>query len=67
MLGVQPSFLQAALDQVVASYGSMNAYLTQGLGLSQADIYVLRAKMVDYLTLPGQSGLSATPPPGPRC
>ena len=55
-LGVQPSFLQAALDQVTASYGSMNAYLTQGLGLSQADIYVLRAKMVDYLTLPGQSG-----------
>lgn len=54
-LGVQPSFLQAALDQVTASYGSMNAYLIQGLGLSQADIYVLRAKMVDYLTLPGQS------------
>ncbi len=56
-LGVQPTFLQAALDQVVASYGSINAYLIQGLGLSQADIYVLRAKMVDYLTLPGQSGL----------
>jgi protein-tyrosine phosphatase len=55
-LGVQSSYLQAALDQVIASYGSMNAYLTQGLGLSQADIYVLRAKMVDYLTLPGQSG-----------
>ncbi len=55
-LGVQSSFLQAALDQVVASYGSINAYLTLGLGLSQADIYVLRAKMVDYLTLPGQSG-----------
>lgn len=55
-LGVQPGFLQAALDQVTASYGSMYAYLTQGLGLTQADIYVLRAKMVDYLTLPGQSG-----------
>jgi protein tyrosine/serine phosphatase len=54
-LGVQSSFLQAALDQVTASYGSIYAYLTQGLGLSQADIYVLRAKMVDYLTLPGQS------------
>ena len=54
-LGVQPAYLQTALDQVTASYGSMNAYLTKGLGLSQADIYVLRAKMVDYLTLPGQS------------
>ena len=55
---VQPQYLQAALDQVTASYGSMNAYLTQGLGLSQADIYVLRAKMVDYLTLPGQSAMT---------
>ena len=56
MLGVQSDFLQAGLDQVSASYGSLNAYLTQGLGLSQADIYVLRARMVEYLTLPGQNG-----------
>ena len=54
LLGVQSDFLQAALDQVVASYGSMQAYLTQGLGLTQADIYVLRAKMVYYRTLPGE-------------
>ena len=58
MLGVQSDFLQAGLDQVTASYGSLNAYLTQGLGLNQADIYVLRAKMVEYLTLPGQSGFA---------
>jgi len=32
----------------------MQAYLMQGLGLSQADIYVLRAKMVYYTRLPGQ-------------
>lgn len=57
-LGVQPSFLQAALDQVIASYGSMDAYLTQGLGLNRADIYVLRAKLVDFQMLPGQSGLT---------
>jgi protein tyrosine/serine phosphatase len=55
-LGVQASFLQASLDQVTASYGSMQAYLTQGLGLTQADIYVLRARMVDFLVLPGQAG-----------
>lgn len=54
LLGVEAGFLQAALDQVVASYGSMNGYLTQGLGLTQADIYVLRAKMVYYRTLPGE-------------
>jgi hypothetical protein len=58
LLGVQSGYLQAGLDQVIASYGSMDGYLTQGLGLSQADIYVLRAKMVGYLTLPGESGLA---------
>ena len=55
---VEPQWLQAGLDQITASYGSMNAYLMQGLGLTQADIYVLRAKMVYYAELPGQSGFS---------
>jgi protein-tyrosine phosphatase len=54
--GVEARNLQTALDQVTTSYGSLQAYLTQGLGLSQADIYVLRAKMVYYKSLPGQSG-----------
>ena len=54
-LNVSSDYLQTALDQVNTSYGSMNAYLLHGIGLSQADIYVLRARMVDYLTLPGQS------------
>ena len=31
----------------------------QDLGLTQADIYVLRAKMVYYQSLPGQSGFRA--------
>ena len=57
-LGVQSSFLQAALDAVATKYGSLQAYLTDGLGLSQADIYVLRAKMVAYPSLPGQSSLA---------
>jgi len=56
LLGVDASYLQAALDQAAASYGSVYGYLTQGLGLSQADIYVLRAKMVSYPVLPGQIG-----------
>uniref|UniRef100_I2Q596 Protein tyrosine/serine phosphatase n=1 Tax=Desulfovibrio sp. U5L TaxID=596152 RepID=I2Q596_9BACT len=54
VFGVDASYLQAALDQATASYGSMYGYLTQGLGLSLEDIYVLRAKMVEYMTLPGQ-------------
>lgn len=46
MLGVQAEFLQAGLDQVTVSYGSLDAYLTDGLGLSQDTIYRLRNKMV---------------------
>lgn len=48
LLGVEASYLQAAFGQVIASYGSMYAYLTEGLGLTQADINALRAKMVYY-------------------
>jgi len=55
-LTVDASYLQAALDEVTALYGSMDNYLKEGLGLSQATIYVLRAKMVYYNSLPGQAG-----------
>lgn len=58
LLGVDSSYLQAALDQVNTSYGSMYGYLMQGLGLSLEDIYVLRAKMVNYTLLPGQNAFS---------
>ncbi len=54
LLGVQASYLQAGLDEVTAEYGSMDNYLKQGLGLSQETIYVLRAKMVYYSSLPGE-------------
>lgn len=57
-LGVQSSFLQAGLDAVTSEYGTMQNYILQGLGLTQADIYVLRAKMVLYATLPGEAAMS---------
>jgi len=55
--GVQESYLNAGIDEAHALYGSLDGYLTQGLGLTLADIYVLRAKMVYYQTLPGQNQL----------
>ncbi len=55
---VQQQWLTNGIAQIATTYGSMSAYLTQGLGLSQADIYVLRAKMVYYAELPGQTGFS---------
>lgn len=57
LLGVEASYLQAGLDEVANTYASMDNYLKQGLGLSQATIYVLRGKMVRYSMLPGEAGL----------
>jgi protein-tyrosine phosphatase len=54
---VNSSWLTSALSEVIAEYGSMTNYLTEGLGLSMADIYVLRAKMVYYNSLPGQAAM----------
>jgi hypothetical protein len=54
-LGVDLSYLQAGLDQLATNgYASVYAYLIQSLGLTLADIYVLRAKMVYFSSLPGQ-------------
>lgn len=57
LLGVQASYLQAGLDEVTAQYGTMDNYLKKGLGLSQETIYVLRGKLVEYNSLPGQAAL----------
>ncbi|MFC7754620.1 tyrosine-protein phosphatase [Tsukamurella soli] len=46
VLGVEPSFLQAGLDELTARYGTVDGYLTRGLGLSAADVSALRAKLV---------------------
>ena len=62
---VEQGWLQAGFDKVNEMYGSMNAYLMQGIGLTQADIYVLRGKMVYFAELPGKAGLSAMPRPVP--
>ncbi|MFD1815228.1 tyrosine-protein phosphatase [Rhodococcus gannanensis] len=46
VLAVDASYLQAGIDQAVADYGSIHGYLTAGLGLSEATIDALRAKLV---------------------
>ena len=40
---VQPGFLQAALDEVDARYGSLEGYFREGLGLGEAQRRTLRA------------------------
>ena len=46
MLDVEPAYLQAGLDQVAASYGSMDDYVHQGLGLSNTTIAKLRHRLL---------------------
>lgn len=42
--GTEAKVLQDGLDQAVTSYGSISAYLREGLGLTDADFSALRAK-----------------------
>jgi len=47
MLGVQESFLRAGFDQVLESYGSMDNYLIEGLGLDEQVLAALRNKLLE--------------------
>lgn len=49
VLTVRPEYLQSAFDEVDRTYGSMEAYAREGLGLSDLDIAILRRK---YLSGP---------------
>ncbi|MCP2316018.1 protein-tyrosine phosphatase [Nocardia amikacinitolerans] len=44
--GVRSAWLDAAFDQVNQTYGGFEAYVRDGLGLTDADIAALRAKML---------------------
>lgn len=46
LVTVEESFLQAGLDEMTATYGTMDKYLTDGLGLSADTIAKLKAKLV---------------------
>ncbi|MFF0818320.1 tyrosine-protein phosphatase [Rhodococcus sp. NPDC003318] len=46
ILGVEASYLQAGIDQLTADYGTVENYLTAGLGLSGDTIAALKAELV---------------------
>lgn len=46
MLGVQESFLNAGFDQVAATYGSMDNYISNGMGLDFVTQAKLKAKLL---------------------
>jgi protein-tyrosine phosphatase len=47
MMGVQPSYLDAAIDAMHDAYGSIDAYVSDGLGLSLADQVALKAALLE--------------------
>jgi len=47
LLGVQESFLRAGLEQVQESYGSMDKYFAEGLGLDERVLARLREKLLE--------------------
>jgi protein-tyrosine phosphatase len=47
LLQVQPAFLQSAYAAIDQQYGSMDNYLTQGLGIDLAQREVLRRKLLE--------------------
>jgi protein-tyrosine phosphatase len=46
LLGVRPEYLQAGFDAVDRDYGSMDHYVRDGLGLSDATIQALRTEFL---------------------
>jgi protein-tyrosine phosphatase len=46
LVGVEASYLQAGIDQLTADFGTVDNYLTTGLGLSTGTIGALKAKLV---------------------
>ncbi|MFC9298736.1 tyrosine-protein phosphatase [Streptomyces sp. NPDC057011] len=46
LIGVFPSYLKAALDEVETRYGSMEKYVREGLGVPDETVEALRARLV---------------------
>ncbi|MGW6686734.1 tyrosine-protein phosphatase [Streptomyces sp. NPDC054961] len=46
LIGVYPSYLEAALDEVTTRYGSMEKYVREGLGVRDETVEALRERLV---------------------
>ncbi len=44
---LESSYIDASLDAIMKQYGTMDAYLRQGLGLSDAEIKRLQNELLD--------------------
>ncbi|MEU7066021.1 tyrosine-protein phosphatase [Streptomyces sp. NPDC046161] len=46
LIGVFPSYLETALEEVAARYGSMEKYVREGLGVPDGTVDALRARLI---------------------
>lgn len=46
LIGVYPSYLEAALEEVNTRYGSMEKYVREGLGICDETVEALRARLI---------------------
>lgn len=46
MLQVRPEYLQAAFDQMIADHGSLENYITDGLGITPEELATLRSELL---------------------
>ena len=47
LLGVEQSFIEAAIDQMKTEFGSIDNYFRDGLGISDAEIQQLRQRFLE--------------------
>lgn len=47
LLGVEEVYIQTAIDTIKQDYGSVEAYLKKGVGMSEADLSTLRSRLLN--------------------
>jgi protein-tyrosine phosphatase len=47
LLRADPAYLEAALDQIIKDYGSVQTFVHKRLGVSNAEVALLRARLLE--------------------
>jgi len=47
LLRADPAYLEAALDQIIKDYGSVQTFVSKRLGVSNSELALLRARLLE--------------------
>ena len=47
LLRADPAYLDAALDQIIKDYGSVQTFVSKRLGVSNSEVAILRARLLE--------------------